>query len=213
MGLLSLLRQDPVAFFILVPVLLYSIIAHEVAHGWVASLFGDNTAKNSGRLSFNPLPHIDPVGLAVLFLVGFGWAKPVPVNYRNLSHSRKAIIAVSLAGCGANILIATLAIFLLQFEAFSSNTVFASVLERAAGINIILGAFNLIPIPPLDGSHVLMEFLPSKLKYKLASLQRFGLFIIIFLLYTGILRPVIDIIYYLILTFISLLLSLLGVLK
>jgi len=88
MGLLSLLFRDPIAFLLLVPLLLYSVIAHEVAHGWIASLFGDNTAKYSGRLSFNPKSHLDPMGTLSLFLIGFGWAKPVPVDYRNLSNSQ-----------------------------------------------------------------------------------------------------------------------------
>ena len=207
MGLLSLLFREPILFFILVPVLLYSIIAHEMAHGWIALLFGDNTAKNSGRLSFNPKPHLDPMGTLALFLVGFGWAKPVPVNYRNLSNSRRAIIAVSLAGCGTNILIATVALFLLQFHAFNSNHFLASALIIAAQINIILGSFNLIPIPPLDGSRVLMAFLPSNARYKLARLEPYGFFIIIILLWAGVLRPVITFVQSLIIGLISILLS------
>jgi len=174
MGLVSLLFKDPLAFFLLVPILLYSVIVHEVAHGWVASLFGDNTAKNSGRLSFNPISHIDPIGAMAIFLVGFGWAKPVPVDYRNFHQSRRAIISVSLAGVGANIIIATIALFLLQFSIFNTNSVLATVLMIAAQINIILGSFNLIPIPPLDGSRVLMEFLPLSAKYKLARLEAYG---------------------------------------
>lgn len=207
MGLLSLLFKDPMTFFMLVPVLLYSVIAHEVAHGWVASLFGDKTAQYAGRLSFKPKSHIDPMGTLALFLVGFGWAKPVPVNYSSLSHSRRAIIAVSLAGCATNILIATIALFLLHFHAFRTNNLLAPVLVIAAQINIILGSFNLIPIPPLDGSRVLMEFLPGELKYRLAKLEPYGFFIIIFLLFTGILSPVISFIRGLILAFIGILLG------
>lgn len=207
MGLLSLLFSDPIAFFLLVPLLLYSVIAHEVAHGWVASLFGDNTAKYARRLSFNPIHHLDPVGTLMLFLVGFGWAKPVPVNYRKLSNSRRAIVTVSLAGCAANILIATVAIFLLQLPLFRTNHSFASILLIAARINIILGAFNLIPIPPLDGSRVIMEFLPYNAKYKLARLEPYGFFIIIILLWTGILGPVITFVQNLIFGLIGILLS------
>ncbi len=207
MGLLSLLFRNPIAFFLLVPLLLYSVIAHEVAHGWIASLFGDNTAKYSGRLSFHPRSHIDPMGMLALFIVGFGWAKPVPVDYRNLSSSRRAIIAVSLAGCVTNILIATVAIFLLQFQIFQANHFFALALLVTAKINIILGAFNLIPIPPLDGSRVLMEFLPFNAKHKLARLEPYGFFIIVILLWTGILSPVITFVQSLILGLIGTLLN------
>jgi len=207
MGLLSLLFRDPVAFFLLVPLLLYSVIAHEVAHGWIASLFGDNTAKYSGRLSFNPKSHLDPMGTLALFLIGFGWAKPVPVDYRNLGSSRRAIIAVSLAGCVTNIAIATIALFLLHFYTFRTNHLFAPVLLVTAKINIILGSFNLIPIPPLDGSRVLTEFLPYDAKHKLARLEPYGFFIIVILLWTGILSPVITFVQNLILGLIGILLN------
>ncbi len=205
MGLLSLLLRDPISFFLLVPLLLYSVIVHEVAHGWVASLFGDNTAKYSGRLSLNPKSHLDPMGILALFLIGFGWARPVPVNYGNLGGSRRAIVAVSLAGCAINILIAAIALFLLHFYTFSSNHFFAPVLFITARINIILGSFNLIPIPPLDGSRVLMEFLPYNAKYSLARLEPYGFFIILILLWTGVLSPVITFIQNIILGLIGIL--------
>ncbi|MBL7072075.1 MAG: site-2 protease family protein [Candidatus Omnitrophica bacterium] len=207
MGLLSLLLRDPIAFFLLVPLLLYSVIAHEVAHGWIASLFGDNTAKSYGRLSLNPKSHLDPMGTLALFLIGFGWAKPVPVDYRNLGSSRRVIVAVSLAGCVTNILIATIALFLLHFYPFRANHFFAPVLLITAKINIVLGSFNLIPIPPLDGSRVLMAFLPYDAKYKLARLEPYGFFIIVILLWTGILSPVITFVQNLILGLIGILLN------
>ena len=207
MGLISLLLRDPIMFFLLAVPLLYSVIAHEVAHGWVASIFGDNTAKYSGRLSLNPMLHLDPIGTIALFFVGFGWAKPVPVNYSNLRDSRLGIIAVSLAGCLTNILIATIAIFLLHFHFFQTSHFFATVLLIVARINIILGSFNLIPIPPLDGSRVLMEILPYTYKYKLALLEPYGFFIIVILLFTGILEPVIILVQNVILGLIGILLS------
>lgn len=191
MGLLSLLFRQPALFILLVPILLYSVIAHEVAHGWVASLFGDNTARRNGRLSINPLSHLDPMGTLALFLIGFGWAKPVPVDYAKLSSSRRAIVSVSLAGVTTNILIAAIAIFLLNIRAVQSNQLFVSILFITQRINIVLGAFNLIPIPPLDGSRVLMEFLPVAAKYKLAAIEPYGFMIILVLLWTGILSPVI----------------------
>jgi len=209
-GLLWLFFENPIGFLVLVPLLLYSVILHEIAHGWVASLFGDNTAKYAGRLSLNPGVHLDLIGTLALLFVGFGWAKPVPVNYRQLSNSRWAMIAVSLAGVATNILIATLAIFLLQFQGFKGSLLFAPILSIAAEINIILGSFNLIPIPPLDGSRVLMEFLPYEAKYQLARLEPFGFFIIIILLMTGILDSVIIFIRTTILRLIELLLGFMG---
>jgi len=110
-GLLSLLFSNPGVFIALVVLLLYSVIAHEVAHGWVAYLFGDDTARRYGRLTLNPASHIDLIGALMLFIVGFGWAKPVPVNYYNLKNSRFAIMSVALAGCTTNILIAVSAFF------------------------------------------------------------------------------------------------------
>ena len=209
MGLLSLLFRDPPAFFLLVPLLLYSVIAHEVAHGWAALFFGDSTAKDHGRLSLNPAPHIDPIGAIALFIAGFGWAKPVPIDYMSLSRSRRAIITVSLAGCIANIAIATIALSLLQLRAVQVNQFLATALFVTARINIILGSFNLIPIPPLDGSRVLMEFLPDNAKDRLAVLEPYGFFIIIILLWTGVLSPVIMFIQGLILAFIGAFLGLL----
>lgn len=192
MGLLSLLMNNPVTFLLLAVPLLYSVILHEIAHGLVASWFGDNTAKYSGRLTLNPMAHLDPVGTLMLFFVGFGWAKPVPVNYNNLNNSRLGIMAVALAGCITNILLATVAIFLMQLQVFNTNPAFATILPIVIKINIILAAFNLIPIPPLDGSKVLMGFLPEEAQSTLARIEPYGFFIIIILLYTGILYPVIG---------------------
>ncbi len=205
MGLLSVLLKDPILFLLIAFPLGFSVIAHEVAHGWVALLFGDDTAKQSGRLSLNPMLHLDLVGTIALFIVGFGWAKPVPVNYNKLGNSRLAIISVSLAGCVTNILIATVAIFLLHFQRFSAQNSFALVLSLVARINIILGGFNLIPIPPLDGSRVLMAFLPYEAQQKLARLEPYGFFILIFLIFTGVLTPVIVLIQKLILALIGIL--------
>lgn len=192
MGLLSLLMNNPVTFLLLAVPLLYSVILHEIAHGLVASWFGDNTAKYSGRLTLNPMAHLDPVGTLMLFFVGFGWAKPVPVNYNNLNNSRLGIMAVALAGCITNILLATVAIFLMQLQVFNTNPAFATIFPIVIKINIILAAFNLIPIPPLDGSKVLMGFLPEEAQSNLARIEPYGFFIIIILLYTGILYPVIG---------------------
>ena len=210
MGLIGLLFREPLAFVLLVVPLLYSVIAHEVAHGWVAHLFGDDTARYSGRLSPNPLVHLDPMGTLMLFIVGFGWAKPVPVNYHNLKNVRLGLITVSLAGCAANILIATTAIFLLQFQHIAMNPFAAPVLIVLARVNIILGAFNLIPIPPLDGSKILMGFLPSQAQLHFARLEPYGLFILVFFLFTGLLNPFIAVMLKLISFIIAVLLNLIS---
>ena len=208
MGLISLLFSHPDQFLVLAVLLLYSIIAHEVAHGWVANQFGDDTAKQYGRLTLNPASHIDPVGLLMLFIVGFGWAKPVPVNYYKLGNSRLALMSVSLAGCAANILIAIIALFLLQFRAVSASPALYTPLIILARINIILGAFNLIPIPPLDGSKILMSLLPQEAQQNLARLEPYGFFILTILLFTGVLNPVIHFMQNVIYGFITLLFSL-----
>lgn len=209
MGLLSLLISNPLAFILLAFPLLYSIILHELAHGLVAYWFGDNTAKYAGRLSLNPVSHLDPVGTLMLFLAGFGWARPVPVDYYILKNTRFGLVAVSLAGCLTNILLAVIALFLLQFEFIRANSLFSVTLVIAARINIALGAFNLIPIPPLDGSKVLMGILPPQAQANLARIEPYGFFIIILLLFTGLLYPLIDFMQSLIAGFISLLFRLL----
>ncbi len=191
MGLISLLFSNPALFIILAALLLYSVIAHEVAHGWVAYLFGDDTAMRYGRLTLNPASHLDPIGTLMLFMVGFGWARPVPVDYYSLKNTRLGLFSVALAGCATNILIAIIALILLQFENIAANPVLSNILPIVVKINIILGAFNLIPIPPLDGSKILMSFLPESAQQSLATLEPYGFFILVFLLFTGLLNPAI----------------------
>jgi len=210
MGLISLLFSDPVSFFALAVILLYSIIFHEVAHGWIALRFGDDTAQRYGRLTLNPASHLDPVGTLMLFFVGFGWARPVPVDYYSLKRSRFGLFSVALAGCAVNILIAMLALFLLSIDKVGANPVFFSILPIVARINIILGAFNLIPIPPLDGSKILMSFLPENAQENLARLEPYGFFILAFLLFTGLLNPVINVMQYIVYAFIS---TIVGLMK
>ncbi len=192
MGLISLLFSNPVLFIVLAFILLYSVIFHEVAHGWVARLFGDDTAWRYGRLTLKPASHLDPMGTLMLFFVGFGWAKPVPVDYYRLKNTRFGLFSVALAGCATNILIAIIALFLLQFEAINANPAFSLALPIIVRINIILGSFNLIPIPPLDGSKIVMSFLPRNAQDNLARLEPYGFFILAFLLFTGLLNPLIT---------------------
>jgi Zn-dependent protease len=206
MGLLKLLIDDPVAFLLLAIPLLYSIIIHELAHGWVAYRMGDPTAKYLGRLTLNPLKHLDPIGTAMLFIVGFGWAKPVPVDFSRLGHSRLGLVLVSAAGIVANTIFAFLAVLLLRLLSPSPSGTIGRMLYFLAQINIMLASFNLIPIPPLDGSKILMGFLSERLQYALSRLEPYGLFIIIGLLYLGVLDPVIAFFRWVILTLIALLL-------
>ncbi|MDR1126283.1 MAG: site-2 protease family protein [Deltaproteobacteria bacterium] len=188
------------------------MICHEVAHGWVAEKAGDPTARHSGRITINPLPHIDPMGLFVFVLTAitssltgasfiFGWAKPVPINPRNFRNLRQGLLAVSLAGAGANILlaagfagIACLAVPLSGTPAmplvYMSNSFIINTCVMGVFINLTLAVLNLLPIPPLDGSKVLASLLPARLANAYMSLGRFGLLIILVLLIAGALRHV-----------------------
>jgi Zn-dependent protease len=187
MGLLKLLMNDPIAFIILVIPLLYSVVIHEVAHGWVAYRMGDPTAKFMGRLSLNPLRHLDLVGTLMLFLAGFGWAKPVPVNLNNIPNRRKGLIFVSSAGILANILFAFGALLVYRLLHLSSVGLGAVIVFTIAHINITLASLNLIPVPPLDGSKILMGFASEKTSTFLARIEPYGFFILIGLLYLGLL--------------------------
>ncbi|PKN18030.1 MAG: site-2 protease family protein [Deltaproteobacteria bacterium HGW-Deltaproteobacteria-6] len=201
--------RDPAAFVMLAVLLLYSVIFHEVAHGWVASKMGDETAKWLGRLTLNPLKHLDPIGSLMLLIIGFGWAKPVPINMDNIPapQRRKGLILVSAAGITANIIIAFCALFLWRLISPEPGTMIYQVLYLLAHINIMLAAFNLIPIPPLDGSKILMGFTPESFNRVLYQIEPFGFFIVLGLLLLGALNPVIDVFQYGIMTLISLFLS------
>lgn len=206
MGLIRLLMSDPAAFVMLAVLLLYSVILHELAHGWVAYRMGDETAKWLGRLTLNPIKHLDPIGSLMLLIVGFGWAKPVPVNLENIpaAQRRKGLILVSAAGVTTNILIAFCALLLWRLITPEPGGLVYRVLYMLSYINILLAAFNLIPIPPLDGSKILMGFTPESFNRVLYQVEPFGFFIVLGLLLLGWLNPVIDMFQYGIITLISL---------
>ena len=177
--------------------LVFAIVLHEISHGWVASAFGDHTARDRGRLSLNPIRHVDPVGTVVLplFLAVsgapvFGWAKPVPVVARKLRNPRLHMMIVALAGPGMNVALAILAalglaLFLAVHPGPTLGLGAYFVYENLRNfivINIFLALFNLIPLPPFDGGHVVQGLLPRRLARPYARLQRFGFPLLIFLL-------------------------------
>jgi len=205
MGLIRLLLSDPAAFVILSVLLLYSVIFHELAHGWVAYKMGDATAKWLGRLTLNPIKHLDLIGTLMLLFVGFGWAKPVPINLENIpaEKRRKGLIFVSAAGISANIVFAFIALLLYRLISPDQSGMIAQILLLLARINIILAAFNLIPIPPLDGSKIVMGFAPESVNRVLNQIEPFGFFIVLGLLLLGALNPVINVLQYFILAGIS----------
>ncbi len=172
------------------PVLI-AVTLHEAAHGWVAMKLGDPTAKQMGRVSFNPIKHVDPVGtivLPALMLLAsggkamFGFAKPVPVNFAKLRHPRRDMILVAAAGPGINIALAVAAAITFRVVEFVVGDAAAWVymnLANAIWINILLAIFNMLPIPPLDGGRVAVGLLPWSIARHLARLERFGLFIVL----------------------------------
>lgn len=164
---------DLVQWVIKIPVLLFAITIHEYAHGRAALWLGDPTAKLSGRLSLNPLHHIDPFGAICLFLFNFGWAKPVPVNPRYFKNMRRDIIIMSLCGPLANISAAFLVGMLIRYLLLPWE-VYQITLIYLLFMNIGLGLFNLLPIPPLDGSHVLENALSPNAAQKYREFGRYG---------------------------------------
>lgn len=161
---------------------LVAIIPHEMAHGYAAYLCGDETAKNDGRLSLNPLHHLDPIGTICLIFFKFGWAKPVMINPNNFRDRKKGTFFVSIAGVLTNFILAIIAVIIMKYIRLS-DFVF-ELFMNIFWFNIILGVFNLIPIPPLDGSKLLFSFLPPKYEYYLIKYEKYGYILLLLLIMT-----------------------------
>jgi Zn-dependent protease len=187
------LGEDQIIFF---AVLIPSIILHEVSHGWVALLFGDDTAKRAGRLTLNPIAHVDPFGTVILPAIlilttgsAFGWARPVPVAPSRMRSPRNHSLVTSLAGPAVNIVIALISAALIRFFLldlflrFEDEPIYAKVIFELGLVNVILAAFNLIPLPPLDGSAVIERLLPARAWPTYLKLRQYSmlfLFVLIF---------------------------------
>ena len=192
------MQEIETIFYIIV--LLVSVIIHEVSHGYAAKFLGDDTADRAGRLTLNPLKHLDPIGsvlIPLLLIISktgfvFGWAKPVPYNEFNLKNKKWGTVIVAAAGAFSNLTIAVIFGLLIRLSVATglSSSAFLSICGLIVLVNIVLGVFNLIPIPPLDGSHVLYHLLPGALREPYRAFQRFGFLplLALMLLFPGAIR-------------------------
>ncbi|MDB4026920.1 site-2 protease family protein [Candidatus Thioglobus sp.] len=173
--------------------LLFAITLHEAAHGWVASKLGDHTARMMGRVTLNPVKHIDLVGtiaIPLLLLISssgfiFGWAKPVPINFNALRSGKSGMIWVALAGPGANLFMAVCWLLIMILAININIPVLIEMGRIGIMVNCVLAVFNLLPIPPLDGSRVISALLPNRLAYQYNQLEQYGLFILLGLMFIG----------------------------
>jgi len=187
---------------------IFAITVHEAAHGYVAKYFGDMTAFNAGRITLNPLKHIDPFGTVLLpaltIMLGgilFGWAKPVPVDFGRLRNPKKDMLWVAAAGPASNFVMAVFWVLALKYAAFAPDTVaypLSLMAEAGIKINLVLMVLNLLPLPPLDGGRIAVSLLPHNLARSFARIEPYGFVILIVLLFTGvlgnILQPLINIV-------------------
>lgn len=193
-----------VGFFLIFPLFMAAVTVHEVSHGWVAFRLGDTTAQRAGRLTLNPLRHIDPFGTILLPLLlrlinaplMFGWAKPVPINALNFRHPRRDLLWVGAAGPAANFLFAAVVTGLVKLGEGMIPLLALELGKYLILINVVLGLFNLLPVPPLDGSRVLAGLLPARFTGVMVLLERWGFFLILLLLLMGLdewlLKPVVE---------------------
>jgi len=182
--------------------IIFAITVHEAAHGYAAKYFGDTTAERLGRITLNPIPHIDLFGTillpAISLIAGgvlFGWAKPVPVNFANLRNPKKDMLWVAAAGPASNFLMAIFWAIVLNFASYwpaNAEYFFSQMAWAGVSINLVLMVLNLLPLPPLDGGRIAVSVLPTNLAMKLSQVERYGFMILIVLLVTGILSKIIS---------------------
>ncbi len=175
MGIYAL---DPAVQVILIPIIVFALSFHEFSHGWMAHRYGDPTAKLAGRLTLNPMAHLDVFGSLALYLMGFGWAKPVPVNPQYLANPKKDMMWIALAGPVSNLIVALISgillSILLRLGLIGNQSPLIVVLIMSLQINLVLAIFNFIPIPPLDGSRILEGLIPNKYHNELAKFEYYG---------------------------------------
>ncbi len=181
-----------------IPVFLLALTIHEFAHGWLANRLGDPTARLQGRLTLNPLVHLDPIGTLAIVLIGFGWARPVPVDSRYLKRPRRDMMLIAAAGPVSNVILAMVSAFCFRAIPWGTGglewawllTPLRTMLREAVWVNVLLAVFNLLPIPPLDGSRVVSGLLPLRHAISFSRLEPYGFVIIFLLFFSGIMDPV-----------------------
>jgi len=187
---------DPLTILINIPVFLISLSFHELAHGFVAYKLGDRTAKLDGRLSMNPIRHIDPIGFLLMILCGFGWAKPVMINMRNLKKPKRDMAVIALAGPVTNVILAfvCLMIYYPIIYALNGNVPYGLTLffSQLFFLNLSLAIFNIIPVPPLDGSKVMAALLPPKYYFRWMQYERYGFIVLLILVITGVIGMILT---------------------
>lgn len=196
--MINYLPKEPLMFLISFLIFAISITVHEFSHAYSAKLLGDDTAANQGRLTLNPLKHLDPLGTIMILFTSFGWAKPVPVNAMYFKDRKKGMMLSSLAGPLSNLLLALIFAFLYIYLSLKGSYVgydwmdfLRKLFEEGFRMNILLGIFNMLPVPPLDGSKILSGILPSREYFKLLEYENYITIVFVILMFTGVLGRII----------------------